>query len=365
MRRYANLVCGLVAAACVVGAQSRDDEAARYSQDADIAMQAKDWTAAAKALRKLEQLAPEVAEVHANLGLVYYSENRVTEAAAELEQALKINPAIANAGVLLGLCKAELGQAEAAIRLLAPDYPRVADRDLRRMVGIQLMRAYGGASQFARAAEIGEALVKDFPRDAEVLYQVAQLHADRSYQVMKRLQQAAPDSAWVHYAAAQVEDSLKRYDAAESEYRKALELKPDLPGAHYRLGRVLLSKSQEPESVSAAADQFKKELAISPENADAEYELGEMAREQGDLTGALEHLRRAVRYHPGFVEAQIAIARTLLKQEKPREAVAVLQPLVRLAPENKTAHYLLGTAYKSVGDAEASKREFEQYKKLP
>jgi tetratricopeptide (TPR) repeat protein len=361
---WSNLVVPLLMAAHIVGAQGREDEAARYSEEATAAMQAKNWPAAAKALRKLEQIAPEVAEVHANLGLVYYSQNRVAEAAAELERALKINPQIPNAPVLLGLCKAEVGQAEEAIKLLAPEYPRAADRELRRMVGIQLMRAYGGASQFARAAETGETLMRDYPNDAEVLYQVAQLHADRSYQVMKQLQQAAPNSAWVHFASAQVQDSLKRYDAAEAEYRKALELKPDLPGAHYRLGRMLLSQSQSPETVKAAAGEFRMELKISPENADAEYELGEIAREQGDLAGALEHLNRAVKYHPGFIEAQVAIARTLLKQGKARDAVDSLQAVLRADPDNKTAHYLLGTAYRAIGDDEASKKEFEAYKRL-
>ena len=223
MPRWTNLLVFLFAAAHAFCAQGREDEAARYSQEATAAMQAKNWPAAAKALRKLEQIAPEVAEVHANLGLVYYSQNKVAEAAAELERALRINPEIPNAPVLLGLCKAELGQEDDAIRLLAPQYPRTADRELRRMVGVRLMRAYSGAGQFARAAETGEGLLGDYPNDAEVLYQVAQLHADRSYQIMKQLQQSAPHSAWVHFASAQVQDSLKHYDAAEAEYRKALE----------------------------------------------------------------------------------------------------------------------------------------------
>jgi len=364
MPRWTNLLVFLFVAAHAVCAQDREGEGARYSQEATAAMQAKNWPAAARALRKLEQIAPEVAEVHANLGLVYYSQNKVAEAAAELERALRINPQIPDAPVLLGLCKAELGQEDDAIRLLAPQYPRTADRELRRMVGVRLMRAYSGAGQFARAAETGEGLLRDYPNDAEVLYQVAQLHADRSYQIMKQLQQSAPHSAWVHFASAQVQDSLKHYDAAEAEYRKALELKPDLPVAHYRLGRVLLGQSQSPESLRAAAEQFRLELGISPENADAEYELGEISREQGDLAGALEHLNRAVKYHPGFVEAQIAIARTLLKQGKAQEAVESLQAVLRVTTDNKTAHYLLGTAYRTLGDAEASKREFEAYKRL-
>jgi tetratricopeptide (TPR) repeat protein len=364
MPRWNSLVLALMLAASASQGQSREDEAARYSEEATAAMQAKNWPAAAKALRKLEQIAPQVAEVHANLGLVYYSQNRVAEAAAELERAIKINPQIPNAPVLLGLCKAELGQADEAIKLLAPEYTRTADPELRRMVGIQLMRAYSGAGQFARASETGEALLRDYPNDAEVLYQVAQLHADRSYEVMKQLQQTAPDSAWVHFASAQVHDSLKRYDAAEAEYRKAIEMKPDLPGAHYRLGRAMLSQSQSPEATKAAAEQFRMELKISPENPDAEYELGEIAREQGDLPGALEHLNRAVKYHPGFIEAQVAIGRTLLKQGKPKDAVDSLQAVLRADPDNKTAHYLLGTAYRAIGDDEASKREFEAYKRL-
>ena len=48
-------------------------------------MAARDWAAATKALQQLAKLAPAVPEVHANLGLAYYSQNLIAEAAAEFD----------------------------------------------------------------------------------------------------------------------------------------------------------------------------------------------------------------------------------------------------------------------------------------
>src|SRR5579864_4108940 len=96
------------------------DEAAlqRYSEEARKAMAAQDWPAAVKALSELARLAPDVPEVHANLGLAYYSQNLVGQAAAEFAKALALNPDDARAGFMLGLCDAELGNNPAAIKLL-------------------------------------------------------------------------------------------------------------------------------------------------------------------------------------------------------------------------------------------------------
>src|SRR5713226_38318 len=75
----------------------------RYSADAEQAMAARDWPAATKALQQLAKLAPAVPEVHANLGLAYYSRNLVAEAATEFEKALSLNAGISRASWMLGL----------------------------------------------------------------------------------------------------------------------------------------------------------------------------------------------------------------------------------------------------------------------
>src|SRR5260370_10967348 len=194
---------------------------------------------------------------------------------------------------MLGLCNAELGRSEAAVKLLEPAWSHPPDEQAARLIGLDLLRAYQGVQQYGKAATLGEDMLRRYPKDAEIVYQVSRLHDGRSYQLMKELMQTAPDSYWVHDANAQVHESLQRYDLAQQEYRKAIELNPTAPGAHYGLGRAILGASKDSQSIDEAAREFERELAMSPENASAEFELGEIARERGQLDIAREHLSKA------------------------------------------------------------------------
>ena len=341
-----------------------DDALERYSAEAGQAMAAHDWPAATKALQQLSRLAPNVPEVHANLGLAYYSQNRVAEAAGEFEKALSLNPKIARAGWMLGLCQAELGKSDAAIQLLAPAWNHPPDEASARLIGLDLLRAYSGARDYSKASALGEDLLKRYANDPQVIYEVSHLHAERSYQLMKKLTQTAPDSCWTHLAAARVQESLLHYDEAQQQYRKVLELNPNLAGAHYGLGRAILSASKDPKAIDEAAHEFEQELAVSPENASAEFELGEIARERGQLDAAREHFSKAVQYSPDFFEAQIGLGRLLLKQGNAREAIAHLEQASRAEPRDMLPHYLLASAYKLLGDSGAAGRELDIYRKL-
>jgi tetratricopeptide (TPR) repeat protein len=214
-------------------AQQRDEELDRYSDQARQALAAKEWDKAARALEHLAQLAPSVAEVQANLGLALFFEGRAGEALAAFDRARKLNPALAQVGVMAALCKVELGRNRESVAILATAFEHPTDEDTGRLIGLHLQRSYVELNEFDKAQATGEELLKRYPNDPEILYQVSHLHADRSYRLMKQLMQAAPDSYWVHLAHAQVQESLGRYDLAQQEYRKAIELNPAVPGAHY------------------------------------------------------------------------------------------------------------------------------------
>jgi len=347
-----------------VTAQQRDTDLDRYSDQARQALSAKKWSEAAAALEHLAALAPTVPQVQANLGMALFFEGKAGDALTAFEKARKLNPALPQVDVMIGVCQAELGRYREAVQILAPAFTQPADEETTRLVGLHLEKSYAELKQYEQAEATGEQLLKRYPKDPEILFQVSRLHADRSYQLMRQLLDAAPDSYWVHLAQAQVHESLGRYDLAQKEYRKVIAVKANAPGAHSGLGRAILNGPRDAQAMDEAAREFERELAISPGNASAEFELGEIARERGQLDLARDHFLKAVRYNPDLFEAQIGLARLLLKQGSPRDAVRHLEQAARLEPGDTLPHYLLASAYKSLGDSAGAGRELDVYRKL-
>jgi tetratricopeptide (TPR) repeat protein len=327
-------------------------------------MAAKDWAVAVKSLEKLAGLAPGVSEVQANLGLAYYSDGRILEASKAFERALKLNPKMTQAETMLGLCYAELGRNQQAIAILASALRHPSDKQMGRLIGLDLQRAYEGLQQQDKAMAVADELLKRYPNDPEILFHSSRLYADRAYELMTQLMRVAPSSVWLHYATAEVHASLQRYDLAIGEYRNVLAMEPRMPGIHFRLGRAILQGSKEPNAVEQALQEFELELNISPDNSDAEYEIGEIYRQRGEFETALAHFSKAVQHHPDFTQARIGLASTLISQGRSREALGHLLEAVRIEPQNEVAHFRLASVYKVLGDAANQQKEMAFFQKL-
>src|SRR5260370_20800868 len=90
-----------------------------------------------------------------------------------------------------------------------------------------------------------------------------------------------------------------KWDDAEKEYQSVLDKNPSLPGIHFRLGRLLLSRPNPPaDAGEKAKEQFRKELEIDPHTARAEYVLGELARQESQWNKAIEHFPQTTKLDP-------------------------------------------------------------------
>ena len=131
-----------------------------------------------------------------------------------------------------------------------------------------------------------------------------------------------------------------------------------MPGIHFRLGRLLLSRPNPPADASEKAkEHFKKELEIDPHNAGAEYILGEMARQESQWDEAIERFTKVSKLDAGLTDAFLGLGMSFVAQGKPVDAIAPLETYVKLQPGNPAGHYQLAMAYSRAGRKEDAKRE--------
>jgi tetratricopeptide (TPR) repeat protein len=366
-RRKASQCVVLFAFALSVPAAAGQDSAERYAAEGQAALTAGRYADAEKAFEKLRQLEPGTAEVHANLGLIYFEERKFEEAIPVLRQALKLKPTLSKSDNLLAMSLAETGRHDQAVPGLEKCLRRSTDSEIRRMCGLELERAYTGLRKDSKAVEVALELNRLYPDDPEILYQAGKVYGNFAFLTMEKLAQVAPASVWRHLAAAEAHESQGAYDRAIQEYHDVLRIEPDRPAIHYRIGRSLMGRfwqRQSQEDLITAEKEFEEELRSHPENANAAYELGEMRRKSKQNEEAQRYFEQAIQQYPDFAEAQLGLAAVLLENNKPEQALPHAERAVAVAPDNEVCWYRLAKIHRSLGNAAEQQKALAEYRRL-
>ena len=368
MKRLIVLLGFCLSTPSVIAQAPAPTELERYAAEGQKALAERRWAEAARAYEKLRELSPETAEVHAQLGMIYFQQRDFARAIPPLRRALKLKPDLPNVDVLLAMCLSELGQYKEALSGLQKAFGQSADAALRRVSGLQLQRAYNGLGQDDKAVEVSLQLTRLYADDPEILYHSGRLISNYAYLLTMRLAQVAPASVWMHQAAGEADESIKNYDSALEEYRKVLVLTPDRPGVHYQIGRVYLARARppysEPDAEANAAREFEQELRVDPTNANAAYELGEIARKAGELDRARELFATAVKHYPEFEEGLVGLGRVLVSQGKADLALSPLTKAVTLDPEDDVAYFQIYQAHRALGHAAEAQKAQAEFQRL-
>jgi tetratricopeptide (TPR) repeat protein len=260
---------------------------------------------------------------------------------------------------------AKSGHCSEAIPLLKAAKLHVTDKELKSQVGFAGVRCAMGEDRQDSAVEFLRFLNREFPHDPDVLYLSVHTYSDLSTQAAQELATTAPASYQAHELNAESLELQGKWDLAAKEYRLVLQQNPRLPGIHFRLGRLLLSKPDPRPSVAEEAQrEFQQELEIDPNNAGAEYVLGELARQAQQWDQAIQHFSRAAQLDAGFGDAYLGLGTSLLSVKKFAEAIPSLETAVKLEPRNPVAHYSLAMAYTRVGRKPDADKEFAIHRQM-
>jgi len=264
-----------------------------------------------------------------------------------------------------GLNLAKSGHCNEALPLLKKSSGLVEDKSLKRDAGLAGVRCGLYTNQPDAVTDFLRALNRDFPRDPEILYISVHAHSDLSTRYAQELARFAPNSYPAHELNAESLELQGKWDDAAKEYQQILKQNPNLPGIHFRMGRLLLSKPNPPSDVAAQARaEFEQELKIDPSNAEAEFILGELARQDQQWDDAVKHFSRASQLDAGFGDAFLGLGASLIATKKFAEAVPALEAAVKLQPTNPVAHYNLATAYSRTGKKAEADKEFAIHRQM-
>ena len=260
---------------------------------------------------------------------------------------------------------AEGGRCAEALPDLKRTFRQLADKDLTHRVGLDGLRCAMTLNEFDQAQDFLLTMGREFPHDPEVLYVTIHAYSDLAVRKSQELAQTAPQSPQAHELNAEALEQQGKWDQAEKEYRWILERDPKIPGIHFRIGRLLLSRpNPAPEAAEEAKKQFEQELEIDPGNAGAEYVLGELARQSQSWDEAATHFSRAAKLDATFGDAFLGLGESLAAAKKFADAIPPLQNAVRLEPQNPATHYNLAIAYSRSGRKQEADREFAIHRQM-
>jgi tetratricopeptide (TPR) repeat protein len=276
---------------------------------------------------------PNSATVFVDLAIAYYDAQQYPKALVPARQALTIDPDNPGAHQMLGKTFFMLGDVEKSIAELETA-ARLTPNDID--VAYTLGIAYLRNRQTGAAKQLYESMIRNFG-DRPQLHIVI----GRAYRQSGLLADAA------------------------AEFKKAIDLDPRFPRAHYYLGiTYLLDEGQ--SKMAEALREFQIEVEANPDEFFANYYLGVVYIFQRKWELAVPCLQKASAIQPDNPDPYFQLGQAYQELNSHEKAIEVLRKAIALNPDlghNKgqvaTAHHRLAQSLLKTGQTAAGQQELQ------
>jgi protein O-mannosyl-transferase len=252
-------------------------------------------------------------DAHNRLGSAFFAQGSAAAGIREFQEAIRLNPALAEPWCILGYYYNSQGNVDAALAC------------------------------YQKALETQPGLVAAYLSLGNIL-----LNAGRVDEAMLQLQKAAR----LNPRLAAAEDSLGRafvikgcWNEAIACYQKELEIQPDSAATWTSLGLVYSRTGRFNEALAA----FQKAVAIQPEDDTVRNNLGYVLLQMQQLDGAIQQFQTALKLQPNNAESHNNLGSALLAKGQLGESISEFQEALRLKPGYVDASHNLTFALQQKG----------------
>jgi len=334
---------------------------------------------------------PDAADIPAELAALYLRQNKIPDATAMAERALKVAPANAEANRVLGIIYAGRLESDARADQTRGQRPQPpssssnnaalavkhlelavagalgeADPNLRAT----LARLYIHEEQFAKAIPLLSDLVKQEPgwQDGPALLLEAYSGAGRAAEAVAWLEARVADEPTPQLLAslADLYERDKRWAEAAGVYDRLLKLAPNNANLKRSRASALLQAGGH-DNLIVARDELSRLAEATPSDVRAQYMLSQAQRRLGDGAAAERTARRVIALNGQSPWGYYALAEALEERRQYQAVVDELAPIVG-AQKGKPADQSididvllphLGFAYQELGQYDKAIATFE------
>jgi tetratricopeptide (TPR) repeat protein len=291
------------------------------------------------------------AREHDRLGMLYFNQGKLPEAAVELRREIALTPKKALAYYKLGVIELQRGQPQQAWDALSQ--AGVLGVELPQAPCALGLAAYRMANYSAAITPLQQCLARN-PEDNDARYLLAasylgQARLDEAERSFKELLARQPQNARALYSLGTVylfRPSTPANNAvALAALRQAAALGTPPPGVFYSLGLAYRRADQRQEAAAA----LEKAVHRDPQMLEARRTLGLVYRQLGKEEAAKEQFRQVrARWAPVHNDRRL----TYLRDEVDRN------------PTNPMVHFQLGCLHEELKDGAAAQAEFQEAARL-
>ena len=276
-------------------------------------MRRKEWDKAITLLRKAETLAPKMAGIRLNIGLVEYRRGNYAAAIARLASFLSEQPDSEQARYLLGMCQVFTKHYDQGIRVLEP-----------------LWTSRSGDVLYLYLMDI--AAVESGKKELDE-------------RILKQMIAVGGGTPEFHLILGKAYLKRDEVPEATAELERALALNPQLPFIHLNLGIAYMRSANN----ERAEEEFHKEIAVDPDLADTYDELGVLYSRMQRDEEAEKSFREALRRDAKMSSSYEGLAKLYQKQGKLELALKMIDTALRLEPDIQGGHFLRGRILAQLG----------------
>jgi tetratricopeptide (TPR) repeat protein len=314
--------------------------------------------AAIEKYQAIIKLAPHLAAAYNNLGMLYFNSQDYARAVSVLKRGLQENPHMPSASAMLGMSYYQTGslaEAEQPLRDALRDNP-VDDR-----IEMMLVQVLLGTGRFDESVEHLNTFLKRNPKDQDAWYLLGKTYLHMSEDALAKINEIDPNSVAAHEISGEIDASMRNYDLALVEYKRAIDLAPRAPGTHMHMAETLWIMGR----WKSAEEEFKAELVNDPNNCIARWKLANsILEDNGSNEAALAALNESIDKCPALMQARVDRARALVRLGRQSEALPDLLAAAKESPKEPSIHFLLAAVYRAQGKSEEASQEMKAYGKL-